>query len=401
MRLYKPKNKTGASNNWWFYHAEVDAAGNTQIFRQSTRTSSRDYAEQIAWGIVQDFRERTLLKKRGHETHDDATSQPLIHWVSLFTDHLITRQVSKKQVGQVINRLSITLELTGCQVVSEITAAKLSLAISRLERKPRPGQKTPPKPLTSSTKNKYLKACRQFFNWLVKFDHWHKNPAAQVDALPEKGKRERWALSPEDIAKLCESAPRHRALVYLVASATGLRRRELADLLRTDVHLGDLHPALTVRAAISKNSEQATVPLTPDVVEAWRKFWDEGIAFKEGQMRGRERGWWEQRLKDGLALPPIPTIKTFRLDLERAGIEAPPGHRLDFHALRTAFLTNLQDAGVPVHVTQRLARHSDARLTLKHYSKAPTKTQRDAVEKLAKLREKATKNENKRRRGTA
>ena len=44
------------------------------------------------------------------------------------------------------------------------------------------------------------------------------------------------------------------------------------------------------------------------------------------------------------------------------------GHRVDFHALRTTYITRLQRAGVSPREAMELARHSDMRLTMKTYT---------------------------------
>ena len=59
-----------------------------------------------------------------------------------------------------------------------------------------------------------------------------------------------------------------------------------------------------------------------------------------------------------------------RTDLVAAGIpfETREGV-LDFHALRTSFITNLARAGVHPKIAQQLARHSDINLTMQVYTK--------------------------------
>jgi Phage integrase family len=44
------------------------------------------------------------------------------------------------------------------------------------------------------------------------------------------------------------------------------------------------------------------------------------------------------------------------------------GHVVDFHALRTTYITRLQRAGVSPREAMELARHSDMRLTMKTYT---------------------------------
>ena len=80
----------------------------------------------------------------------------------------------------------------------------------------------------------------------------------------------------------------------------------------------------------------------------------------------------------------VPGHHTFRSDLDAAGIRRvdDSGRKVDFHALRVTFITNLYRAGVPQRQAMALARHTDPRLTANIY------TDQDAlplVEAVAKL----------------
>jgi site-specific recombinase XerD len=65
-------------------------------------------------------------------------------------------------------------------------------------------------------------------------------------------------------------------------------------------------------------------------------------------------------------------METFRRDLAKAGIPYfdGQGRRVDLHALRVTFGTNLVLSGAHPRVAQELMRHSDIRLTMKIYTNA-------------------------------
>ena len=66
----------------------------------------------------------------------------------------------------------------------------------------------------------------------------------------------------------------------------------------------------------------------------------------------------------------MPTTKLMRGHLEAAGVAYvdDQGRRLDFHALRMTFDTNLAIAGVPDAVRMKLMRHKSPRLTMETYT---------------------------------
>lgn len=74
----------------------------------------------------------------------------------------------------------------------------------------------------------------------------------------------------------------------------------------------------------------------------------------------------------------------FKRDAKRAGlvIENDDGETIDFHALRTSFITGLARSGVHPALAQRLARHSTITLTMNTYTKLDDDDLREAVNKL-------------------
>ena len=66
----------------------------------------------------------------------------------------------------------------------------------------------------------------------------------------------------------------------------------------------------------------------------------------------------------------VPKMKEVRQDLEKAGIPFldERGRRMDYHALRTTFITRLSTMKVHPRLAMELARHSDMRLTMKTYT---------------------------------
>jgi hypothetical protein len=80
----------------------------------------------------------------------------------------------------------------------------------------------------------------------------------------------------------------------------------------------------------------------------------------------------------------VPDMDKFRTDLEKAGIPFldERGRRIDYHALRTTFITRLSTMKVHPRVAMELARHSDMRLTMKTYTDAGQLPLREAMDTL-------------------
>ena len=78
--------------------------------------------------------------------------------------------------------------------------------------------------------------------------------------------------------------------------------------------------------------------------------------------------------------------EVLRYDLESAGIpERTENGKVDFHALRTAFITQMARAGLPLSQAQKLARHCSPALTSNIYSKFAPDEDAAAIAKLPSL----------------
>jgi integrase len=145
---------------------------------------------------------------------------------------------------------------------------------------------------------------------------------------------------------------RQRALLYRLALTTGLRRNELGSLVPASFRLNTDPPTVTVAGSRTKNRKTATLPLRQDLAAELRAALA-GLAAGETifPVTGRRMDY------------------VIAGDLGDAGI-APrvDGRVVDFHALRTTFITTLALSGVPLTVAQKLARHSDPRLTANTYT---------------------------------
>ena len=308
MYIYKPTykdRKTGKQKKqkvWWakFYVG-------VRCFRKSTGTSDKRAAELKAAEMVK----RQELRAAGIETHDETRTATPTTLAAEYRAELIRRGRSKEHV-ETTNRRVLPL-LDGLGALARATSEELRRRLGRLQETD---------DVAPQTVNAYRPALYGFFQWLQREGRWRATP---LDAVPRVGAPEktfdRRALTPEELGRLVEAAPFERAVCYLTAATTGLRRGELESLewSRVDLEAG----VVTVRASQSKNRREAVLPLAPVTVEALR-------AWRARQGVAGDGRVFHPRADD-LPLPMRPGSRRHRVrDRRRCGrLPRPPEHVRD------------------------------------------------------------------------
>ena len=221
--------------------------------------------------------------------------------------------------------------------------------------------------LSPAAKNHYLATLGTFCRWCVKRKRIAANPVADVEKVDETAdvRRERRALSAEELERLLDVVPAKYRLAYQMLIGTGLRRTELRAVRWGDVMLNVPRPYIQLQAKDTKSKRADVLPLRADLAELLRIVKDDA--------KDRERV-----VK---VLPRIPTHKRF---LAKAGIPwlDDRGRRADIHALRHSYGTLLSKGGVSPREAMSLMRHTDLRLTMKVYTDPRIFDLAGAVEKL-------------------
>ena len=162
---------------------------------------------------------------------------------------------------------------------------------------------------------------------------------------------------------------RDRHAIYLCAATTGYRAGELLALTPASFELDSPNPAAVLPGSATKNGEPARQPIPAGLVPFWREY-----------LAGRDPALpvWPTPSRDGWG------AKAVRRDLAEGGVpHTTAAGRLDFHALRHSYLTALAEGGESMLVVQRLARHSDPRLTANTYAHLSDSGLAGAVGRLA------------------
>ncbi len=231
--------------------------------------------------------------------------------------------------------------------------------------------------------NLRLSAFKSFCTWLIREGRAigsnpmeHHGPIHQT----EFRRKRRW-ISDDEVRRLLEATengPEHhgmsgreRRLLYILALQTGLRANELKSL-RVSAFDFTANPAtVRIESADAKGRRSDDLILRPETAGEIRAMLDE----KEPQEAAFH------------APPSTHTAEMLRLDLKAAGVPYTDasGRDADFHSLRHTFITNLSRAGVHPSVAQKLARHSDIKMTMKYYTHVLRESEVDAIGRLSDI----------------
>lgn len=185
-------------------------------------------------------------------------------------------------------------------------------------------------------------------------------------------------MTPDDIRHFLDSAPAHRRLLYEVAFCSGLRRGELRAL--TVDHLDLKRNGLLLEADWTKNRQDGFQPLPITLCERLVDYAQTGEAHALYQRHYRRKDAASDIPEKPLLFVPLHTARSVDEDLQAAGIDKRAfGGKLDFHAIRTAYVNLLFQSGADVKTAQVAARHASADMTLNVYGR----TREDALTELA------------------
>jgi len=214
-----------------------------------------------------------------------------------------------------------------------------------------------------------------FCNWCVLRGYLNENPLKNLKGIDRTPRTQRRALTPEELHRLLRVAPAWRRLLYEMALVTGLRVKELRSL--TVDHLDTKQCGLWLDGKWTKNHKPGFQPLPSRLVKRLVE------SRENGMVPTLCRQYLPRLANPDKALLYVPShpAKLMDKDLRAAAIpKVNQSGRLDFHALRTSFVTLAVEAGANIKEAQTLARHSTPTLTANVYART-----RD--ERLAQLAE--------------
>jgi integrase len=311
--------------------------------------------------------------------------QTLQQQIDEYHGYQLARRCTSKQASECRMRIMRICRDLNASNINDLTEGKIRVALGRLRRAPSsPRQNAGDMPFVSArTRNTYLKSLLAFCRWAVGDRRTAFNPLEGMRCEREDAdiRHRRIAYLDQEFAKLYETAlgstkivqglnGSRRALIYLVAACTGLRKSEIGSLTPASFRLSPDDPHLVVDAGHSKRRRRDFVRLHPQLVPRIQEALA-GYPIREplfANLKGKK------------------THKMIQHDLKVAEIpyQNSDGDFRDFHALRHTFISRAWLSGATANVVKELARHADLRETL-HYSHAGGAELRRAVDAIPAL----------------
>jgi integrase/recombinase XerD len=200
--------------------------------------------------------------------------------------------------------------------------------------------------LTANTVNQRIGALRFFYTKTLK-----KNWSVEETPYPRKTLRLPVILSPEEVARLIESAttPFHRTIL-MTLYGTGVRRAELTHLKISDID----SQRMVIHVQGGKGRKDRDVMLSPNLLDALRQHYR--------SLRKKPKTWLFPGGNGHTADRPIDT-KVVWYACQNAAQRAGLKKKLHPHTLRHCFATHLLEAGADLRTIQVLLGHRDLKET--------------------------------------
>jgi integrase len=339
--VYRPSRwKNGKRIVGRLYRGKYRFDPREQIKYVARHTDDKQVAEQRLTKIVREEQhEREGLIAPKHQR--EAAQRPLAEHVEEFIADRRAVKCNEKYVRELERKLLRLIDECSWKFVRHVTAESFCEWRGKQKK-------------SAKTLNEYLNAGRSLMKWLER--RVGPNPLRFVQKVQTAGepKRRRRAVTAEQLRRLV-AVSGERAIVYLVAVCTGIRRGELDELEWRDVFLEESQPFIAIRSSIGKNKKHVMQPLPRYVADELRKIRPSNVSPNALVFRGG-----------------IPSMRVYRRDLAAAGIdyEDAEGRYADFHALRHTFGTLATLASRTERTVMELMRHSDMKLTAKVYTDA-------------------------------
>ncbi len=335
-----------------------------------------------------------------------------------FREHLEAKGNSKDYVSLIISRVRTVCSGCSFKVLDDLAAGRVAAWL----KDQRAAGKGP------QTSNHFVASLKTFGNWLYKDRRHPEHPFAHLTKVNAKVdvRCVRRVLSREELSRLVHAAEqgkpyrglsgKDRAMLYVLASFTGLRVSELASLTEMSFVFSTTPPTVTIEAGYSKHRREDVLPLHPMLAAKLAEWLQERRARMDGRIAVKATGTkpngsgkpcddadrlfpgtWSERSSKMLRKDLEAARQFWLLELDelerdqyaRTGFlqfKTSEG-QADFHALRHTFITNLANSGVHPKLAKELARHSTITLTMDRYAHVGLADMNSALQMLPAMSE--------------
>ncbi len=259
-----------------------------------------------------------------------------------YIQNLIRKRTRKDHYRKVDQRLRDGLTYLGWSTLSSISKRKYQAWI----------QNNPQ--WSPKTKQHYQSAFKSFCQWLFKNDYLPENPLANVESIENASSSAPpvAALTPEEASSLLQSVPQYRHDFYAIMIYTGLRAIEVNRLRVKSVSLNNGRYWVKLEKSESKAQRVEILEVPKQLEPLILRLIQDNDQNTKLLPHGR------------------PSRKTFRNDLETAGIDRIrfDGSCVSLHSLRKTFVTLVTSLCDSSAAVKNLARHTSEDLTQKRYT---------------------------------
>ncbi len=341
----------------------IESLANCRIAGLEPDSKLNQWIETVPDGLLKKFVSWGLIDGQRTEI-----TKPLTEHIADYAKVLEAKGRSADYVTRSVNRLiKIVSDCRFC-FFRDITRSAVETYSGRLQKDG----------YGDTSRGHYLSALVTFLNWAAQDQRIVINPLAKLEK-PKRDSEKKGVLTPEQFIHLVKTTSEknvlvgssngaERATLYLLAGMTGLRRRELLNIRWAGIHLSADNAFVRVPAKLAKNSREAEQPVPPATAAILQA------------LKAKERPNDEDRVFACLSQH-VNTAELLRADLVTAGIEDTDrdGNAICFHSLRNSYISFLANSQTPAKVVQKLARHSDPRLTFNTYARTFAEAEQKAV----------------------
>jgi len=226
----------------------------------------------------------------------------------------------------------------------------------------------------------YVESLAAFCTWCVERHYLADDPLHALGRLATTPQTHRRAMTVAEIQRLLAVVPSHRRLLYETAFLSGLRADELRSLTLPQLDRG--RSGLHLAARSTKNRRGGFQPLPAFLVEELYAFASAG--YPQDLYARSIHKWRRPFPVEPLLYVPTHPARTLDADLVRAGIPKKAiGGKLDFHAVRLAYINLVLEVGATAKEAQTLARHATPQMTLGVYGRTRDERLHQVVEEVA------------------